>query len=180
MAIDIRIRTKILATLSFFLVGFGLIGCNGSKVQSPQKDLTHIKLSEDAILFTFNNVPRIYSGLASIDNEIVLIDNELERLKEIEAQYPRQFKVVAIEKTNWIRIRRNLLDDLEALEKDIERLYVTYIVNKEKGDALIKEKEDLIITAINTALHTSTPDTTRLKPEEKKSFLAKIKDKISS
>jgi hypothetical protein len=180
MALSIRKNVAIfLSILLVIFPGLSFTGCNGSKGQNPLKDLTHIKLSEDAILFTLNNVPSIYSGLADIDNEIVLIDNELERLKEIEAQYPRQFKVVAIEKTNWIKIRRNLLDDLEVLEKDIERLYVTYIVNKEKGNELIEEKSNGIVTAINTALELSTPDTMRLKPEEKKSFFAKIKGKIS-
>jgi archaellum component FlaC len=179
MTLDKRYNAVRINILFLFIISLSL-GCNGAKSQNPVKDLTHIKLSEDAILFTFNNIPRIYSGLASIDNEIVLIDNELERLKEIETQYPRQFKVVAIEKTNWIKIRRNLLDDLETLEKDIERLYVTYIVNKDKGNALIEEKSESIITAINTALDISTPDTRRLKPVEKKSFVARIKDKISS
>lgn len=180
MSVDKRYSAILISILFLLIIGLTLAGCNGSKGPNPLKDLTHINLNEDVILFTYNNIPRIYSGLVSIDNEIVLIDNELERLKEIETEYPRQFKVVAIEKTNWIKIRRNLLDDLEALEKDIERLYVSYIVNKDKGNALIKEKSETIVIAINTALLISTPDTIRLKPEEKRSFVARIKDKISS
>ena len=180
MAFDKRYGTISNSILLFVVIGLLLAGCNAPKNQNSLKNLTHIKLNKDIIQFTFENIPRIYSGLVSIDNEIMLIENEFERLKEIENQYPRQLKIVAIEEANWINIKRSLLDDLETLEKNIERLYVTYMVNKDKGNALIEEKSETIITAIDTALNISTPDTTRLKPVPKKSFVARIKDKISS
>ena len=61
-----RYRVNALGILLILIIGLNLSGCKGSKGKNPLKDLTHIKLSEDAVLFTFNNTPRIYSGLVKI------------------------------------------------------------------------------------------------------------------
>jgi len=166
--------------LALWLCIFGLLlsGCNFFQDAPAQEDLSKIQLNEDILAFAFKNTPRIYSGLVKINHEILLIDAELERLKGIETTYPRQQKIVAVEKANWKKIQRNLFDELAVVEKDIERIYVTYLVNKQKGKVLIKEKAYTILSSINNTLKASTAHTQRLKPNRKKSFIQKFKAKF--
>ena len=65
---------------------------------------------------------------------MLLIDEELQRLKKIETDYPRQQRVVIVEKKNWISLRKRLIKEVEKLKKEIEEIYVTYLVNQEKGE----------------------------------------------
>ncbi|HIE54860.1 MAG TPA: hypothetical protein EYP90_06725 [Chromatiaceae bacterium] len=167
-----------LRVLWLCIIGSLLMACNSSQDTPPQDELSKVQLNEDILAFAFKNTPRIYSGLVKINHEILLIDAELERLKGIETTYPRQQKIVAIEKANWKKIQRNLLDELAVVEKDIERIYVTYLVNKQKGKVLIKEKADTILSSINNTLQASTAHTQRLKPNRKKSFIQKFKAKF--
>ena len=167
-------------TILLFIIGLSLTGCNTSKDRKFQKDLSKSRLNADIVTFTFQAIPSIYSGLVKLNNEILLIDNELKRLKKIETKYPRQQRIVAIEKENWKKIQRNLFKELGVLEKDIEKIYVTYLVNKEKGKTLIKEKTKPIFSAIKNAIKTSTPHTRRLQPTPKKSFIVRMKAKFLS
>ena len=139
-------QTKTLSKIAIllFIIGLSLTGCNSSEVRKPQKDLSKSRLNADIVTFAFQTIPPIYSGLVKINTEILLIDNELKRLKKIETKYPRQQRIVAIEKENWKKIQRNLFKELGVLEKNIEKIYVTYLVNKGKGKKLIKEKIFLI------------------------------------
>jgi hypothetical protein len=156
-------------------------GCNSSEQQKPQVDLSKVQLRGDIVVFSYRVVPRIYSGLVKIDDELLLIDEELQRLKKIETDYPRQRGVVIAEKKNWISLRKDLVKALDKLKKEIEKIYVTYLVNKEKGEALIDQKSDAILAVINSSLDETSPYTNRLRPPPvKQSFLDKIKSKFTS
>jgi hypothetical protein len=167
--------------IAFLLIAIGasFAGCN-DKDRKLKGELSQVQLNKDIILFASKAIPRIYSGIVKIDNEIRLIDEELERLLKIESRYPRQQKIVALEKANWKKIQGNLLKELAVLEKNVEEIYVTYMVNKKKGKTLIQEKTEPILSTINDAIKASSPHTRRLKPAPKKSFVAKIKEKFSS
>lgn len=150
-----------------------------NKNDRPQVDLSKLQLKEDIITFTFKKVPRIYSGLVKLDNEIVLIDKELERLKEIEAEFPKQKKIIIIERNNWKKVKKDLRSSLSNLEKKVEKIYVTHLVNKSKGTELINKNIKSLVGTINKTLEASSPHTRRLIVVEKKSFLASLKDKLS-
>ena len=171
------IVTRVLMVLCFVSV---VASCEFlEKNNQPQLDLSKLQLNKDIIAFTFNKVPKIYSGLVKLDNEIVLIDKELERLKEIEAEFPKQNKIILAERSNWQRVKKDLRSSLENLEREIEKIYVTHLVNKNKGMELIKNNMKALTDAINKTLEASTPHTKRLIVVEKKSFWVNLKHKLS-
>lgn len=144
----------------------------------PQIELSKLHLKEDIISFTFNKIPKIYSGLVKLDSEIVIVDKELERLKEIEAEFPKQKKIILTERNHWKKVKKDLLSSLSKLEKEVENIYVTHLVNKEKGTDLINKNTKPLMETINKTLEASSPHTKRLIVTEKKSFLAGLKDKF--
>ncbi len=149
-----------------------------NKNDQPQLDLSKLQLKEDIITFTFWKVPKIYSGLVKLDGEIDLIDKELERLKEIEAEFPKQKKIIINERKNWKKVKKDLRSSLSNLEKKVEKIYVTHLVNKDKGTELINKKMTPLVDTINKALEASSPHTKRLIVVEKKSVFASLKDNL--
>lgn len=149
-----------------------------NKNDQPQLDLSKLQLKEDIISFTFRKVPKIYSGLVKLDSEIDLIDKELERLKEIEAEFPKQKRIIITERNNWKKIKKNLRSSLLNLEKEVEKIYVTYLVNKNRGTELINKNMKSLVDTINKTLDASNPHTKRLIVVEKKSFFASLKDNL--
>ena len=172
-----RIITRMMMVFIFVYIvtSCGFLNKNGQ----PQVDLSKLQLKEDIISFTFSKVPRIYSGLVKLDSEMVLIDKELERLKEIEAEFPKQKKIIITERNNWKKVKKDLRSSLSNLEKEVEKIYVTYLVNKSKGTELINKNMKPLVNTIKKALEASSPHTKRLVVFEKKSFLASLKDKLS-
>lgn len=152
----------------------GMLSKNGK----PRLDLTKIQLKEDIITFIFSRMPKIYSGLVKLDDEIGLIDKELERLKEIESEFPKQKRIIATERNNWNKVKYALQTSLSNLEKKVESIYVTYLVNKEKGIELMDKSTKSLITDIDQALEASSPHTKRLIVVEKKSFIAYLRDRL--
>ena len=150
-----------------------------NKNNQPKLDLSKLQLKKDIIAFTFSKVPKIYSGLVKLDGEIVLIDKELERLKEIEAEFPNQKQIVITERNNWKKVKKDLHSSLSNLEKEVEKIYVTHLVNKENGTELINKNMKPLVDTINKALEASSPHTKRLIVVEKKTFLANLKDRLS-
>jgi hypothetical protein len=149
-----------------------------NKNGQPQLDLTKLQLKEDIITFTFSKVPKIYSGLVKLDSEIDLIDKELDRLKEIEAEFPKQKNIIITERNNWQKVKKNLHSSLSNLEKAVEKIYVTHLVNKNKGVELIKKNIKPLVGTINKALEASRPHTKRLIVAEKKSLFSSLKENL--
>ena len=149
-----------------------------NKNAQPQVNLSKLQLNKDIITFTFSKVPKIYSGLVKLNSEIVLIDKELERLKEIEAEFPKQRKIIITERNNWKKVKKDLRSSLSNLEKEVEKIYVTHLVNKNKSTELINKNMRPLVDTINKTLEASGPHTKRLIVVEKKSVFASLKDNL--
>lgn len=171
-----RIATRMVMVFCFVSV---VASCGFSKKNDqPQLDLSKLQLKKDIISFTFSTVPKIYSGLVKLDSEIVLIDKELERLKEIEVEFPKQKKIIITERNNWKKVKKDLRSSLSNLEKEVEKIYVTHLVNKNKGTELINKNMKPLVDTLNKTLEASSPHTKRLIVVEKKSFFASLKDNL--
>ena len=141
--------------------------------------LAKVQLKQEMLSFTFQRLPDIYQGLVRLNDQILLIDKELERLKEIEAEFPRQKAIINAERSNWTRVQRSLFTALSRIEKAVEKIYVSHLVNTDKGIALIKKENKPLSESVQKALTTAEPHTKRLKVEKKKTFIDRIKEKLS-
>ncbi len=138
----------------------------------------NISLNEEILSFSIEILPEISTALLTIDYELYVIDNEIERLNKMEKEYPRQKRIIFLEKNACNAIRKNLEKSLADLEKEIETIFVSYSVNMEKGLLMIEEQKNGILKKTQTALEASNELTLRLTSKEKKGFFDKIKDQL--
>lgn len=168
--------------LSLILAAGLLSGCNFRKKGGPPHPvLLKVNLNEAIILFTFQRLPQTYSGLVRLNDEIILIDKELGRLQEVEAQFPRQKTIISSERSNWVRVQRGLYAAVAKLEKVIEKIYVTHLVNADRGKELIEQNAQSLRAEVKEALDASVPHTGRLKTAvPNKNTLSRLKEKFFS
>ncbi len=170
----------VILVLLAILGGGGFFGYNYfiKSKQFPGGKLAKVKLKEDLVRFTFDTLPKIYTGLVTLNNEVILIDDEIKRLNKIGKKFPKQKNIVTPEIKNWKTVRKNILSSLTNIEENIVTLYVSWSVNKETGQELIASKKDELQISVNAALETSKKFTDRLKAEEPKGFVQKIMAKF--
>lgn len=149
------------------------------KKQTAPGSLAKVRLKPEILSFAFQTIPNIYRGLVRFNDQILLIDKELERLNDIESEFPNQKTIINAERTNWTRIQKGLFAALSRFEKEVEKIYVTHLVNPDKGKALVDKEITPLIEAVNKTLETSEPQTKRLRVEKKKTFVDRLKEKLS-
>jgi len=174
------VKLIIISAVVGILIAVAVVAAAGpsrSKEKAPQ-ELAKVGLKVEILSFAFQTTPDIYSGLVRLNNEALLIDKELERLKEIESEFPGQKKIITTEKLNWIKIQKGILTAISKIEKTVETLYVTHLVNPDKGKALIDKEKKPLSQIVDTALTATAPHIKRLKIPKKKTFIDRIKEKL--
>jgi hypothetical protein len=158
----------------------GYVGYNQFlKKKAPSlQSLAKVELKPELIAFTFEQLPNLYPELVRLNDEIILIEQEMERLDDIATNFPSQRKIVGDEKTLWNKTLKELSNTLNAIEKEIETIYVTYLVHNAKGRQLIEEHQGRLTEAASSALSASSEYTQRLKDKEPQGFIEKIKQKF--
>ncbi|MBW2370248.1 MAG: hypothetical protein JRH15_20450 [Deltaproteobacteria bacterium] len=109
----------------------------------------------------------------------MLIDQELERLSELETGYPSQKKIIDRERSMWVQTKKQLTGSVSSAEKQLETFFVAYTVNKTKGKELINENVAALTGRIDSVLETSSEVTRRLKRVQKKTIKDKLKELFS-
>ncbi len=145
-------------------------------------DLDKVTMGEQLVTFSIDKLPGIYGRIVSVNGEILLIEKEITRLKEIEKAYPLQKKITSKEIKIWEKILKGLVKSLGAAEKKIEQFYVAVEVNPEKGAEMIGNSQKDVEAAMDAVLAPSREATARLKPKvkEKGSLIDRVKDKIKN
>jgi len=126
-------------------------------------DLAHISLKEEILSSTYEQLPDVYFGLVKMNSELLVINKEIERLHDMEKEFPQQLEIISTEKTIWSSIEKNVSDTISLLEKEIETLYVAHKVNPEKGKKLVEAKKKQLQGTINKILVDTQLKTQRLK-----------------
>ena len=144
----------------------------------PVQSLTKVRLKPELIIFAYEKMPGLYPRLAELNDEIALIDREMERLNELSTLFPAQHKIIGQENKLWSTTLKELTQTLTAIEKEIETVYVTYLVNEEKGRQLIVSQEKPLVEAAQSALNTSSAHTQRLKAKPPQGLIENIKQKL--
>ena len=155
------ILLALLATGGYF--GYTRFYLKGDDTNTFTKDLTHIPLQEEVLLSTYEKLPDVYFGLVDINKELQIINKEIERLTEMEKEYPQQIEIISSEKNIWNSVKQDISKTTTTLQKEIETLHVAYRVNQEKGQKRIAEKKDQLQESIRKTLEFSQTRTERLK-----------------
>jgi hypothetical protein len=128
-------------------------------------ELSHVKLPEEMLQFTFNHLYNFCVSLVSFNSEIIIFDNELARIAAIAEKYPEQQKITVTEKKALEKGRNTLLKVFSKLEKPIKETYVLFQVDNTQGLAQIKEREKDLADTAQTALKTAQEQTQRIKAQ---------------
>ena len=155
------ILLALLAAGGYF--GYTRFYLKGDDTGTFTKDLTHISLQEEVLLSTYERLPAVYFGLVDINKELQVINTEIERLTEMEKEYPQQIEIISSEKNIWNSVKQDISKTTTTLQKEIETLHVAYRVNQEKGQKRIAEKKDQLQESIRKTLEFSQTRTERLK-----------------
>ncbi|MBC8319005.1 MAG: hypothetical protein H8E41_13995 [Desulfobulbaceae bacterium] len=155
------ILLALLATGGYF--GYTRFYLKGDDTNTFTKDLTHIPLQEEVLLSTYEKLPDVYFGLVDINKELQIINKEIERLTEMEKEYPQQIEIISSEKDIWNSVKQDISKTTTTLQKEIETLHVAYRVNQEKGQKRIADKKDQLQESIRKTLEFSQTRTERLK-----------------
>ena len=146
-----------------------------SETLPPRTAFDHINLNEDVIVFLFQKIPGLYSRIAQIDTELTLIASELERIGELENEYPSGKKYVVSERAVWIRLQNSLQTSVQFAQKTIDSYYVAYMVNSEKGAELINESLNDLLSRLDEVLAQSKKETKRLKVVKDRTLMERLK-----
>ena len=141
----------------------------------PQTTFDHIDINEDISIFLFERIPRLYTRVLQLNTELSLIAAELERIGELENEYPSGKQIVQTERAGWLKLQKSLQAVVQTAEKKIKSYYVAYMVNKETGKEMINDSLDELLSQIDDVLETSRKETKRLKVVKEQTFMEKLK-----
>jgi hypothetical protein len=136
----------------------------------------HVDLNEEVVVFLFQRVPRLYNRALQLNRELSLIADELERIAELEGQYPAEKQIISSERSLWTRLQKSLNLSVKSLKNASESYYVAYMVNSRKGKELIADEIDGLLSDIDEVLSESAEETRRLKTVTKQTALDRLKN----
>lgn len=142
----------------------------------PATTFDYIDLNEDVVAFLFQSIPRLYNRALQLNSELTLIAAEIERIGELEAQYPTEKRTVESERSMWLSLQRKLNLSVNSLKSAAESYYVAYMVNRQKGKELINENIVDLLSDIDNVLEESYGETRRLKTTSNQSVMDRLKN----
>ncbi|MCG8563522.1 MAG: hypothetical protein MI747_00395 [Desulfobacterales bacterium] len=125
--------------------------------------LEHVKLPEEMLKFTFDQMPEVYDALLIFNAEVDLLEREIQRIREIGERYPQQRKIAAKERKFWEKNQRTLIKAFSKLEKPIKESYVLFLVNTDQGLAGVQEKRAELAGTADAALKIAQDQTRIIK-----------------
>lgn len=141
----------------------------------PPNQFRQLALKPEVAAFSRERLPGLYAEMLRLEGALELIERELKRLDEIEADFPDQKNIVAAERSLWVKTDRELRKTSSALEKQLQALYVGFLVNRENGLAAIASQQQRMAADLQTALAASAGLAARRPPPEPRGVIAKLK-----
>ncbi|BCS95324.1 hypothetical protein DSLASN_09560 [Desulfoluna limicola] len=149
----------------------------------PKKDLAYVDLDDAVLRFAWAKVPDVYFHMVNANSELALMEDEIDRIKGVKKNYPRQEKIASSEIKRWEKGVQKLSGQLNRFQSQVEALYVTFRVNPEKGSTAIDEKRVDLATSMREVLEgvqeqTAPLKSARVTPDGFKGVIAKIKNRF--
>lgn len=145
----------------------------------PSTSFENVDLNEEVVVFLFREVPSLYSRVARIDNDLVLIAEELDRIQALEEEYPSEKRTIASERMVWLQLQKELLLAAQTARTASESYYVAHSVNEEKGRVLVEENIEELLSRIDEILETAGQETVRLQKITEETLLDRLKGLFS-
>jgi len=126
---------------------------NYYKKEPPRTKLASIKVKEELVQFTHDRVSRaLHYNLITIDDIVVMMDKELKRLQRIAKKFPDQKGIVDPQIEALTRAREHMAKTLKEVTAAIEKIYVTWLVDRSKGTGQINSRKGTLTRKLADAI----------------------------
>jgi hypothetical protein len=115
--------------------------------------LSSIKIKAELIRFTHDHVSTaLYGNMVLLDDVLVMVDKELDRLKRIGKKFPNQRAIVATQTKALNIARGRMAKALADVAAKLEKMYVTWLVNRSEGAGQIRSKKGTLTRQLADAI----------------------------
>lgn len=125
----------------------------------PAEIFEHLSMKDALLAFTWQYLPESYGALRGLNAELRLIKEEILRIEAIAAQFPDQKRIPQTEIREWESLKREMETTLSRIQNALQALYVTHLVNAEKGEEAIRQEAPGITSDLKN-LHTLSREKT--------------------
>lgn len=128
-----------------------------------KQELSYISLPEEMVVFSFDHFPQLYDAFVTFNSEMILLEQEIDRIEKIAQLYPDQKKIAEKEKKTWVKAKETLNKSFIKIEKPVKETYVLFRVNEGQGLVQVEEKRKDLFDAAQSALAPAQEMTQKLK-----------------
>jgi glycyl-tRNA synthetase beta subunit len=134
--------------------GGGYLAYNKYLKKAPLKTkLSTMKVKEELIQFTHDRVSTaLYHNMVVLDDIVVMMDRERDRLKRIGKKFPNQNGIVASQTKELGIARERLAKVLAEVTANVEKMYVTWLVNRSEGAVQIRSQKGTLTRLLADAI----------------------------
>ena len=123
------------------------------KREPLQTKLSSIKTKEELVRFTPDLVSTaLYRNMVLLDDIVVMMDSELDRLKRIGKKFPNQREIVASQTEELKVARERMANVLADVNATLEKIYVTWLVNRSEGIGQIRSQKGTLTRQLADAI----------------------------
>ena len=111
------------------------------------------KTKEELVRFTHDHVSTaLYRNLITIDDAVVMMDKETDRLKRIAKKFPNQKAIIASQTQALDTAREKLAAEMAGVIASLEKIYVTWLVDRSRGRAQINAQRGTLTRKLADAI----------------------------
>ena len=134
------------------------------KKEPLRTKLTSIKMKPEMISFVHDRVsPALYHNLIMTDDILVMMGKETDRLKRLAKQFPDQAAIIAPQSEALSASKERLSKQLADSAATIEKIYVTWMVDRTAGLSQIRAQRGHITRKLANALRNENELVSRIR-----------------
>ena len=134
------------------------------KKEPLRTSLGAVKMKPEIIRFIHDTVsPALYQNLITIDDIIVMMNKERDRLKRIAKQFPDQVAIIDSQTRSLTESHDRLAATLSDTAASIEKMYVTWLVDRTNGRAQINTQRGTLTRRLADAIREESNLVSRLR-----------------
>ena len=123
------------------------------KKEPLRSKLASMKVKGELIRFTHDRVSTsLYRNMVLLDDILVMMDTELDRLKRIGKKFPNQGGIVASQTEDLKAARERMARVLTDVNVTLEKMYVTWLVNRSEGTGQIRSQKGTLTRKLADAI----------------------------
>ena len=123
------------------------------KKEPLRSKLASTKVKGELIRFTHDRVSTsLYRNMVLLDDILVMMDTELDRLKRIGKKFPNQGGIVASQTEELKQARERMAQVLTDVNVTLEKMYVTWLVNRSEGTGQIRSQKGTLTRQLADAI----------------------------